>query len=341
MRWCTPRVVLALGLMAACGGGDGTGTGPAAPLRIEARTNTQQGALTGTPVGSPPSVRLTRGAAGVTGVVVTFAVVSGDGVITGATPSTDANGVATLGSWKPGRYGVNSLSASVEGATGSPVRFEAIADAGLNPPQAQLTFADSVNVGGASTPHWVPAGIRGDGRAVNGEPLTRGAGGVYQGSFCGSALFIGRGDLFDENSNLYANIARYWTAAMPASCTPARGYLIYADGPEAPPKVMHPLSIAEDIGTMAIGETRIQAYPFQGGSLEGAFIFDDKIPGASKVLITRLPDIRDEMERMARQWRIESRDTHRAAGGTGFLATTYLPFVLTVTEVPYPWPTYP
>ena len=104
---------------------------------------------------------------------------------------------------------------------------------------------------------------------------------------------------------------------------------------------MHPLSIAVDIGTMVVGETRIQEYPLQGGSVEGAYIFNDLIPGASKVLITRVPDIRDEMERMARQWRIESRATHRAAGGTGFLATTYLPFVLTVTEVPYPFPTYP
>jgi len=205
----------------------------------------------------------------VAGVIVTFAVVSGDGVITGGTPTTDANGVATVGSWKPGRYGANSLTATAPGATGSPLTFEAIADPGPDPTPVRMAFADSVNVGTASAPQWVAAGIRGDGRTRDGQPLASNSGGEYQGSFCGSSLFVGRGELFDENSNLYANIARYWNESLPASCKPSRGYRIYADGPNAPPKVMHPLSIAVDIGTMVVGETRIQEYPLQGGSVEG------------------------------------------------------------------------
>jgi hypothetical protein len=66
----------------------------------------------------------------------------------------------------------------------------------------------------------------------------------------------------------------------------------------------------------------------------------------------RLPNVVDELGRSVRQWRIETRDTHRAMGavkdtsrknsGEIPTGTTYfMPWRMTVTEVPYPFPIYP
>ena len=62
----------------------------------------------------------------VSGVSVTFAVASGGGSITGATATTNASGIATVGSWRLGASaGANTLTATSTGATGSPVTFTA------------------------------------------------------------------------------------------------------------------------------------------------------------------------------------------------------------------------
>jgi len=48
----------------------------------------------------------------VAGVTVTFSVTAGRGTVTGATQVTDANGIATVGSWTLGTAGVNELQAA-------------------------------------------------------------------------------------------------------------------------------------------------------------------------------------------------------------------------------------
>ena len=64
----------------------------------------------------------------VPGVSVTFAVVTGGGTITGASATTNADGIATLGSWVLGpAAGANSLTASSGTLTGSPFTFNATA----------------------------------------------------------------------------------------------------------------------------------------------------------------------------------------------------------------------
>jgi len=61
---------------------------------------------------------------GVSGVQVTFAVTSGGGSVTGATQTTDSNGVATVGGWTLGTTaGANTLTATVMGL--SPATFTA------------------------------------------------------------------------------------------------------------------------------------------------------------------------------------------------------------------------
>src|SRR5207253_1848619 len=99
---------------------------------VAANSATSQSATAGTAVGSPPSV-IVKDANGnpVAGVAVTFAVGPGNGTITGGSPTTNASGVATVGSWPltaPARR--SSDTASSSGLSGSPVTFSATGTAG-------------------------------------------------------------------------------------------------------------------------------------------------------------------------------------------------------------------
>ncbi len=78
-----------------------------------------QSAAVGTAVPVPPAVvALDDGGNAVAGVWVTFAVTSGGGVLTGVVQLTNANGIATLGSWTLGTTaGGNSVTATAEGRT--------------------------------------------------------------------------------------------------------------------------------------------------------------------------------------------------------------------------------
>jgi len=78
-------------------------------------------------VTSVPSVKaVDADGNGVSGIAVSFAVTSGGGSVTGATPTTNASGVATVGSWTLGSaVGANSLTATANGLAGSPVTFSA------------------------------------------------------------------------------------------------------------------------------------------------------------------------------------------------------------------------
>ncbi len=78
-------------------------------------------------VTSVPSVKaVDADGNGVSGIAVTFAVTAGGGSLTGPTPTTNASGVATVGSWTLGAsLGANTMTASAAGLTGSPVTFSA------------------------------------------------------------------------------------------------------------------------------------------------------------------------------------------------------------------------
>jgi len=68
----------------------------------------------------------------VAGFHVYFDVASGGGSITGADAVSDASGIATVGSWTLGGVaGVNTLTATAYGLTGSPVTFTATGSAGI------------------------------------------------------------------------------------------------------------------------------------------------------------------------------------------------------------------
>ncbi len=72
--------------------------------------------------GALPSVKVTdAGGNPVTGVAVTFAAAANSGTLSGATQTTDGNGIATLGGWilsaTPGSDVVNATAAGVTGST--------------------------------------------------------------------------------------------------------------------------------------------------------------------------------------------------------------------------------
>jgi adhesin/invasin len=91
-----------------------------------------QSAPVGTAVAVPPSVLVTDAHGNpVAGVSVTFAVTGGGGSLTGETATTDASGIATVGSWTLGTTaGSNTLTATSGSLTGSPVTFTATGTAG-------------------------------------------------------------------------------------------------------------------------------------------------------------------------------------------------------------------
>ena len=76
-----------------------------------------QTASSGQEVPTPPAVRVLDAENNpVAGVRVRFQAASGSGSITGELQTTDASGVARVGSWRVGNAGVNHLTAGVEAA---------------------------------------------------------------------------------------------------------------------------------------------------------------------------------------------------------------------------------
>lgn len=105
-----------------------TATGVAgAAARMQMYAGNGQTVHVGTPVTIPPSVLVTDANGNpVAGVAVTFAAAPGSGTITGANATTDASGIAAVGSWTLGPVaGANRLTATRSGLTGSPVTFTA------------------------------------------------------------------------------------------------------------------------------------------------------------------------------------------------------------------------
>jgi hypothetical protein len=80
---------------------------------------------------------------GTAGVVVTFAVASGGGSVTGGSATTNAVGVATVGSWVLGAVGANTLTASATGL--QTVTFTATAAPNLCASATAHTFGGTSN----------------------------------------------------------------------------------------------------------------------------------------------------------------------------------------------------
>jgi adhesin/invasin len=104
--------------------------------RVVMLEGNNQRAGTGQTLAVSPAVRVTDAAGDpVAGFGVTFVVTAGGGTVSGASQTTDANGVARVGSWTLGSSaGQNTLEARAGSLTGSPVVFNATATAPQPPP---------------------------------------------------------------------------------------------------------------------------------------------------------------------------------------------------------------
>ena len=191
------------------------------------------------------------------------------------------------------------------------------------------------------------AGIRGDGRDRTGqasEPFNE-----YQGELCGVRGFFNDGR--NENGNLdFDPDTDYNTATMSGPCGAARALTFYIGTGTAisstPTLVLGPHIIGSGIWSLAAGQSRLQSQliGMQGGFSCGLW-FDASYAGASNIRVTRLADVGG-----VRQWRMESQGNHAAACATlnpksGKWVDTgvryYLPFGVTITQAPYPFPVYP
>ena len=128
--------------------------GWALPAQISIRAGDGQTAPTGTAVTTPPSV-IVKDSSGapVPGEAVTFSVGSGGGSVTGGGATTDATGVATVGSWTLGpSAGANTLIATSRGAVGSRVTFTATGTLGFTATRLSAGWLHTcaVTTGGAA-----------------------------------------------------------------------------------------------------------------------------------------------------------------------------------------------
>jgi hypothetical protein len=127
------------------GGGEPIGPGGHTASDISANSSTTVPAPPGSAVVEAPSVVVSdETGAPMGGVSVTFAVTSGGGSVTGASATTNASGVATVGSWTIGSAStVNTLTATA--GTLAPVVFTGCAtetDVLESPVDAQLALTD-------------------------------------------------------------------------------------------------------------------------------------------------------------------------------------------------------
>ncbi|HEX2081780.1 MAG TPA: hypothetical protein VHG08_29010 [Longimicrobium sp.] len=123
-RWRAAAMGALAMLFAACKDG---GTEAPRPTAVVAASPTAQTAVSGTAVTQAPAVRVTdqKGQA-MAGVAVTFVVTAGGGTLSSAAVTTNAEGVATAGTWTLGpAAGQNTVTATVGNL--APVHFVATA----------------------------------------------------------------------------------------------------------------------------------------------------------------------------------------------------------------------
>jgi glucose/arabinose dehydrogenase len=153
-------------LLTACGGGSTSSPAPAAtpapptapppPPPVDDRTpvgtavsaGNNQSTTTGMAVPVRPAVLVTdRAGRGVANMAVVFEVLSGGGSVTGASQTTNASGIATVGGWTLGAVGAQQLNARVLGLP--VVAFSATATAPQGAPQMEAVAGSNDQTGTA------------------------------------------------------------------------------------------------------------------------------------------------------------------------------------------------
>jgi hypothetical protein len=183
-----------------------------------------------------------------------------------------------------------------------------------------------------------------------GNPRPAGyTGSEYQAAHCGVAAFFENGTSASGELNYTPGIN--WTSDMLSACGEMRIYRYYLNGANDPvPLEISSHSIAAGLYHLTVGQTVVREQSF-GVYLTncGRLMYGDAYPPSSSTLQIRLADSTRADGILVRRWTIESRGSHVAiCGGPNrrnvFVPTGtsyYLPFHMTIVEVPYPHPTYP
>ena len=197
--------------------------------------------------------------------------------------------------------------------------------------RANYIIADQVIVNGVP----VPAGLKGDGRMRDGAPATGGVS-EYQGDFCGTVASIA--NQRNETGMLTMDPGQ---DTRPA-CGSQRYYVFNLNGQLVNSAPLHRIF---DIWSIEPGQSINSGQGF-GVTLPNCQIlmFNSEY-GGDDLKVTRT-----DSGVGPRTWVVESQGAHLAAcivpskkGGipTPTGVKYYLPFHMVVTEVPYPYPTYP
>ena len=149
-RRALPAAALALGLLAACGGGESTGPGPT-PTAVRAQTGNQQTGVAGTALATQLTVLVTdKDNRPVTNRRVDWDVGPGSGSVSPTTSNTDSRGIATT-TWTLGTTaGTARVTAQVNGV--NPATFTATVLPGApatllaNPDAAFLGVGDTLRI---------------------------------------------------------------------------------------------------------------------------------------------------------------------------------------------------
>lgn len=135
---------------------------PTQSTTLQITAGNGQSATVGTALPVKPTVRLVgSGANPIAGVTVTFSVTAGGGSATGATVTTDGDGVAAVGSWTLGTVaGANTMVATATGSgiAGNPASFSATGNA--DSPKTLMIVAGADQTGYAGNPVRVPPSVK-------------------------------------------------------------------------------------------------------------------------------------------------------------------------------------
>ena len=215
--------------------------------------------------------------------------------------------------------------------------------------EANLVWDDIVNVAPAGQPAvWEQALLTGDYRDLHGALLSNGTSGEYQHAFCGSESYMQdvNGSYPDAALNFDTD-PMYVPSSMDGPCGGRRFYQVFFSGRASPSVQVTPQHYALKLGTLAVGQSILEEVHF-GIQLSNCapLRYDDAYPPSNNARVTRLTDTLTS-DGPRRRWRVESQGSHRAMctvntnKGVKAVASYYLPFAYTITEVMAPFPSFP
>lgn len=215
--------------------------------------------------------------------------------------------------------------------------------------KANLVWEDSMNVAAPESPVWQKTLLTGDYRDLHGQPVSNGTSGEFQHAFCGSYAYMQgepNGSYPDAALNFDTDFG-YDPSSMDAQCGGERYYQVFFSGRANAPTRVTPQHYALKLGTLAIGQSLSEEVHF-GIQLPNCapLRYDSMYPPSTNALVTRLTDTVD-VSGVHRRWRVQSQGNHiavctiNAKKGVQTVASYYLPFAFTITEIMAPFPSFP